>query len=452
MKILITDPIPEEGRRILSNAFQVEYVPGLSEEELRRKIAHADALVVRSETKVTARVLEGAESLKIIGRAGVGTDNIDVDFATRKGILVVNSPEGNTISASEHTMGLLLALARNIPQAHVSLHGKSWKRSQFVGVELYNKVLGVVGLGKIGREVVRRARSFQMQIIGHDPYLTPEQVEELGIEMSGLDDLCAKADFITLHVPLTRETEKIIGPRQFTLMRPEARIVNCARGGIIDEDALHEALLGKKIAGAALDVFSQEPPFSSPLLDLEEVVVTPHLGASTEEAQLKVAVAVAEQIVDFLSGKPARSPVNLPAFRPEVLGEAAPYLGLAERMGSLLAQLAEGPIQSVGLTLFGELAEISAPGEVVLSTVILKGLLSHELGDGVNYVNAAHLARTRGIQVVEGRSHKAAESSNLFLVRVKTPTGEWTCGGSLPRGSRKGRIVQLNDFRVDLVP
>lgn len=335
-RILVSDPVAEAGIEVLRQAGEVDVRTGLPREELVRIIGEYDALVVRSETKVTAEVIEAARRLRIIGRAGVGVDNIDVAAATQRGIIVVNSPEGNTIAAAEHTIALMMAMARNIPQADRSLRAGEWKRSKFVGTEVYRKTLGIIGLGKIGREVARRAKGLGMNVVAYDPFTPTEVAERIGVKLTDLNSLLAQSDFVTIHTPLNEQTRHLINAERIALMKDGARLINCARGGIVDEGALAEALRSGKLAGAAVDVFSKEPPPpDNPLIALENCVVTPHLGASTEEAQVNVAVDVAEQIVSVLRGGPARSAVNLPPIDPEMLQRIAPYLLLAEKIGKL---------------------------------------------------------------------------------------------------------------------
>ena len=345
-KVLVSDPVAAEGVAVLRRAgFDVDIRTGLAAADLKAIIGDYDALAVRSETKVTADILAAATNLKIIGRAGVGVDNIDVAAATNQGILVVNSPEGNTIAAAELTVTVLLSMARNVPQAHSSMKAGEWKRSKFVGIEVYGKTVGVIGLGKIGREVAKRLLAMEMRVVAYDPFLSVEQAAELGIRLLDLDALYTEADFITVHVPKLKETSGMIGAEAFGKMRDGVRVVNVARGGIIQEKALLDALASGKVAAAALDVWESEPVDPThPLVLHPNVVATPHLGASTEEAQVGVAVDIAEQIVDVLTGGSARSAVNMPSLAPEVLQKTAPWLRLAEKMGSLQAQLAKGNI------------------------------------------------------------------------------------------------------------
>ncbi|MFN7170274.1 MAG: phosphoglycerate dehydrogenase, partial [Candidatus Omnitrophota bacterium] len=328
MKVLVSDPLAEEGLRILKEERDLEVDIKLKqpEEALKEIIKDYDALIVRSETRVTAKIIENADKLKVIGRAGVGLDNIDVEAATKKGIIVMNAPEGNTISTAEHTLSLMLALSRNIPQADASLKKGEWERKKFMGVELYGKVLGIVGLGRIGREVAKRALSFGMKVIAYDPYLAEEKARELGIDLVERDYLFKQSDYITFHVPLTEETKNMVSEKEFRLMKKGVRIINCARGGIIDELALAKAISEGVVEGAALDVFAKEPPQDSPLLKLDKVIVTPHLGASTEEAQINVSIDIAQQVKDVLLGKGIRNAVNFPSLESHLLKLLKPYL------------------------------------------------------------------------------------------------------------------------------
>jgi D-3-phosphoglycerate dehydrogenase / 2-oxoglutarate reductase len=461
-KVLVSDPIAEAGIAQLREVADVDVKLGLSPDELKAIIGEYDALAVRSETKVTAEILAAAQNLKIIGRAGVGVDNIDVKAATEKGIVVVNSPEGNTIAAAELTVAMLLSLARNIPQADASLHAGRWDRKKYLGTEVYGKTLGVVGLGKIGGEVARRARAFEMPVVAYDPFATEEKAREYGASLVSLDELYGQSDFITLHVPLNDQTRGMVGAEQLAKMKDGVRIINCARGGLVDEAALAAAVESGKVAGAAFDVFSKEPVEpDNPLLKLPQCVVTPHLGASTEEAQVNVAIDIAEQIADVLAGRPARAAVNMPALSADALVQARPYLLLAEKIGSLHTQLARDldgrgrPIEAVEVLFQGDFGEMPT-GPV--TRAVLAGLLSPMLSDPVNLVNAPVLAQARGIKVTESRTtshgeHGAshAEYSAMLTVSAKTPTGQRTiCGTAF--APTDVRIVHLDAYHVDIPP
>lgn len=449
-RVLVSDKMSEEGLAVLRNSPGLELVvkTGLEPEALQVEIAEADALMVRSATQVTAELIAAAPRLAVIGRAGVGVDNIDIEAATKRGVVVCNSPEGNTIAAAEHTVALMLALARNIPAAATSTAAGEWKRSAFLGVELLNKTLGIVGLGKIGGEVAARALAFGMKVIGNDPFLTPERAERLGVELVELDDLFAQADFISLHIPSTKDTQRLINCETIAKMKPSVRIINCSRGPVIDEAALTQALKDGRIAGAGLDVFDKEPPVGSPLLDAPNVVLTPHLGASTEEAQLKVAVDVAQQIVDVLEGRPARSAVNVIPVSPDAMRAIEAYLPLAEKLGRLQGQLAEGPIRSVELIYAGGIANEDCR---LLTRSFLRGLLAPVIDEPVNLVNASIVAQNRGLRVVESNSRQPEDYTSLITARVSADGRDRVIAGTL-FGRREPRIVRFDDYRVDFSP
>ncbi|NCJ06862.1 phosphoglycerate dehydrogenase [Synechococcales cyanobacterium C] len=448
-KVLVSDPIDPAGLELLAQVAQVDVRTDLTPDDLIQTIPAYDALMIRSGTRVTQAVIEAANQLKIIGRAGVGVDNVDVPAATRKGIVVVNSPEGNTVAAAEHTLALMLALSRHIPDANASLKTGRWDRKRFTGVEVYKKTLGIVGLGKIGSHVAAVARSLGMKLLAYDPYLSQERAEQLGCRLVELDFLFAEADYITLHLPKTPETQHLINADTLAKMKPTTRIINCARGGIIDEQALAEALKVGQIGGAALDVFENEPLGESPLCALEgNLVLTPHLGASTEEAQINVAIDVAEQIRDVLLGLPARSAVNIPGLRPELLEQLKPYLQLAETLGNLAGQLAGGRIESLEIRLQGELA--TSDGQPIVIAA-LKGLLSQALRERVNYVNAAIEAKDRGIRVVETRDASARDYSGSIHLEAKGPLGTRSVTGAL-LGKEEIRITDIDDFPINVVP
>ena len=449
-RVLVSDDLADEGLAVLRERPSIDLVvkTRLDPAALKEELREADALLVRSATNVTADLIAAAPKLVVIGRAGVGIDNIDVDAATQRGIVVCNSPEGNTVAAAEHTMALMLALARNIPAANASVALGEWKRGAFIGVELLNKTLGVIGLGKIGSEVAVRAAAFGMKVIGHDPFVAADRAERLGIEVVDLDEVLARSDFITVHVPLTRDTHHLIGRSTLAKVKRGVRIINCSRGAAIDESALAEAIENGTVAGAGLDVFEQEPPADSPLLGLENVVLTPHLGASTAEAQLKVAVDVAQQIIDVLEGKPARSAVNVIPVSAEALRALEPYLPLAEKLGSLQGQLAERPVRSVELVYAGQLAEEDCR---LLTRAFLKGLLSPIIDEPVNLVNASLVAEGRGLQVIESRSRQSEDYVSLITSRVSADGVERAIAGTL-FGRSEPRIVRIDTYRFDFVP
>lgn len=447
--ILVSDPLAPEGIRRLKEQSDVEVHvhTDWSQQRLIGEIGRYDALVVRSGTQVNAEVIEAADRLRVIGRAGVGVDNIDVAAATKRGILVVNSPDGNTLAAAEHTVAMLLALARQIPQAHHSLvYKQEWERGRFIGVQLTGKVLGVLGLGRIGTEVARRAAGMDMKILGYDPFISADRARKLGIELASVDEICRAADFITVHTPLTKQTEGLVGERQFDLMKPGARVINCARGGIIDEAALYRAIAGGKVAGAALDVFVSEPPFESPLLQLPQVIATPHLGASTHEAQITVAVDVAESLLRALRGRPVRSSVNAPMFRFERFDLLEPYLDLCERLGNLFTALFDGGHDRLEVVYAGAAAELEASA---LSTALLKGMLSSILHEQVNFVNAPLFAEERGLSLVEIREATVDDFPNLITLRGKGPRGEVSVSGTVVQGHAP-TLVDIDGYRVNV--
>lgn len=446
MKVLVCDPISEQGIEILRKEVEVEIALNLSQEELINRIGDCEGLVVRSETQVTRDILEAGRKLKIVGRAGVGVDNIDVNAATQRGIIVVNAPEGNTISAAEHTIAMIMAVSRNIPQADSSLKARKWDRKKFMGVEVRDKVLGIIGLGRIGSEVAKRALGLEMRVLAYDPFISVDRARELGVELAAIGDILEKADYITVHTPLTKETRDLIGEKEFARMKKGVRIINCARGGIINEEALLRAVKEGRVAGAALDVFVKEPPLDSPLLGEDKIIVTPHLGATTEEAQINVAVAVAEQILNAFKGMPVKNAVNMPYVKPETMGLIAPYLPLAEKMGRLCAQLLDG-YERVEVEYSGEIAE----KEVTPITIaVLKGLLEPALGASVNYVNAPVIARERKIKVVESKSKTSEVYPSLITLKVRAGGEGKVIAGTMV--GREPRFVQIDDYHIDVAP
>nr|WP_284738464.1 phosphoglycerate dehydrogenase [Methanoculleus sp. CWC-02] len=446
---MVSDPLAEEGIDILKEFCDVDVNTGLTEDQLVAIIGDYDALLVRSGTEVTARVIDAGTKLKFIGRAGAGVDNIDTEAATRRGIVVANAPEGNTLAATEHTMAMMLSLARNIPQATASLKKGEWKRSKFMGVELNDKVLGIMGFGRIGREVAKRAQAMQMKCIAYDPFITRERAASLGVEMVPLDELFRRADVITVHTPLIKETRHVINDKTIATMRDGVRMINCARGGIIDEKALADAIASGKVAGAALDVFENEPPTDSPLLNLDRVIVTPHLGASTVEAQKNVAVSVANQCISVLSGGAAKYVVNAPMIPAEQQALVEPYAMLAQKMGSLLIQLIEGRLESLEITYGGEAATL--PNTKFVTRVILKGLLDPILQVPVNIVNAEFVAKERGIRMSETTTEEAQGFRNIISITAKTDKMTESVSGSVS-GPNRARIVSIGGYMTDLTP
>jgi D-3-phosphoglycerate dehydrogenase len=448
-RVLVSDPLAEEGIDILKEFCDVDVNTGLTEDQLVDIIGNYDALLVRSGTEVTARVIDAGAKLKFIGRAGAGVDNIDTEAATRRGIVVANAPEGNTLAATEHTMAMMLSLARNIPQATASLKKGEWKRSKFMGVELNDKVLGIMGFGRIGREVAKRAQAMQMKCIAYDPFITKERAASLGVEMVPLDELFRRADVITVHTPLIKETRHVINAETIATMKDGVRLINCARGGIIDEAALVDAIKSGKVAGAALDVFENEPPTESPLLGLDRVIVTPHLGASTVEAQKNVAVSVANQCISVLSGGAAKYVVNAPMIPAEQQALVEPYAMLAQKMGSLLIQLIEGRLESLEITYGGEAAAL--PNTKFITRVILKGLLDPILQVPVNIVNAEFVAKERGIRMSETTTEEAQGFRNIISITAKTDRMTESVSGSVS-GPNRARIVSIGGYMTDLTP
>ncbi|MEW6034653.1 MAG: phosphoglycerate dehydrogenase [Chloroflexota bacterium] len=447
MRVLVADPVAEEGIALLGQYAEVDIKLGLSQEELRSIIGDYEALVVRSETKVPASVIEKGTRLLVIGRAGTGVDNIDVGAATRKGVVVVNAPTGNTVSAAEHTIALMLALARHIPQAHASLRAGQWRRKDFMGVEVKGKVLGVVGLGNVGSEVARRAKGLEMQVIGHDPFVSPEYARNLGVELVGLNELLQKADFVTLHLPLTSETKMLLGPKELALLKPTARLINCARGGLVDERVLYEMVESGGIAGAAVDVFSQEPACDNILCGSDKVIVTPHLAASTAEAQTLVAVDVAQQVVEVLQGRSARYAVNAPLIPAEKFGVLAPFVQVASAVGRLASQLIDGQMKALLIKYDGEVASFETSA---LKAAVIRGLLEGATEERVNLVNASIIAAQRGLSVIEQKGGVSENYAGLLTVEVTTSEGVTVAAGTVFRG--EPHIVRVNSYWLDIVP
>jgi D-3-phosphoglycerate dehydrogenase len=450
-RILLSDTLSPRGIEVLRGnpAFAVDVRTGLSAEQLAEIIEPYDALVVRSATKVTREVIEQANSLKVIGRAGVGVDNVDLEAATRRGIVVMNSPSGNSVTTAEHAITMIMALARHIPAADASTKHGHWEREKFVGTEVCGKTLGVVGLGNIGSIVADRAAGLKMKVIGYDPMLAAPAASRLGIELVSLTELYQRADFITVHTPLTEETRGMVGDAAIARMKPGVRIINCARGGIVDEAALVKALKSGKVAGAALDVFVQEPPPPDhPLLQFSQVITTPHLGAATGEAQVQVAIDIAQQITDFLLNGAIRQAVNIPTLTVKELEVLGPHIRLGEQLGRLAAQIIHDAPSEVTVGLGGEAAGLNSEP---ITAAVLKGLLSHFLDVALNYVNAPFIARERGIQVVETRSREATDYINTLTLTVRTPSETHEVAGALI-GNRALRIIRIDGFRVEVVP
>lgn len=448
MKVLVSDPISQNGIDIMKKAGLEVEVKKLSSEDLIKEIKGYDALVIRSATKVTAEVINAADKLKVIGRAGSGLDNVDKISASKRGIVVMNTPGGNTITTAEHTIALMLAMARLIPQATSSMKEGKWEKKRFMGVELYNKTLGIIGIGNIGSQVARRAQALDMNVLGYDPYLSEEKAKELGIEAVDLPELYRRSDFITVHTPLTPETRNMINREAIKGMKDGVRIISCARGGIVNEKDLYDALVSGKVAGAALDVFEKEPPEGSPLLTLENVVCTPHLGAATAEAQENVAIAIAEQIVDYLVYGTVRNAVNFPSVPADLLPRIRPYINLAEKIGSFLSQIFEGGIKEVTVEYKGEASDLTvAP----ITVAILKGLLTPILEETVNFVNAPFIAKERGIEVRELKSPGVGDYATLIGLKIRSGKNMGYVAGTL-YNRKDPRVVKVNEFPIEAIP
>ena len=447
-KVLIAESLDEEGVELLKRQpdLRVDVKTGLSHDELVQKIADYDALIVRSGAQVTEEVIRAGKNLQVIARAGVGVDNIDLDAATANGIAVVNAPTGNTIAAVEHTLALMLALSRNVPQAHESLKAGSWSRSAFIGVEIRNKALGIVGLGRVGSEVARRAQSFGMRVLGYDPFINPEAARLLGIELTSLDNLFEESDFITLHTPLTPGTQNLINDESLAKMKPGARLINVARGELVDSEAVRKALDEGRLAGAAVDVFPTEPPGDDePLINHPKVIATPHLGASTREAQREVAIEVAEQVIAVLSGVSARNTVNAPFMPPEVHAVVAPFIPVADILGRLLTSLAEG--QFLGVTI-GYQGEIANHDTTLLTSTALTGLLKQVTDARVNQINAPLIAQRHGWKVSENKDSDHRHHGSLLSITLNTTVGGLTLAGTSLRD--EVHLVSVDEYWLDI--
>ena len=448
MKVLITDKINETAGKILEGTAEVEFIPTLSEDELCEKIKGYDALMVRSQTKVTKKILDSADCLKIVGRAGVGVDNVDLEAATQKGIIVVNSPDGNTNAAAEHTVAMMLALSRNIPQAAASTKQGLWERSKFTGVEVFGKTLGVIGFGKIGSHVAKVALALGMNVVVCDPYTSQEIIEKFGAKyVKSLDEFWGQCDYITIHTPKTKETTSLINKNTLNRMKKGVRIINCARGGIIDELALKEAIEAGQVAGAAIDVYENEPNIQeSPLLNCQgNVVLTPHLGASTTEAQFNVAIDVATQIKEVLSGGSAKSAVNIPALKADLIKPVQDYMQIAENLGELVTQISKGNLKTIKLSVSGNLAEHNV---LPLEVAVQKGVFSVS-NESVNFVNAPIIAKNSGINVITSKLQKDSTFLGSIEVKVITDQGEYSAVGAMI-SEHMPRIVRINDYNMSI--
>ena len=450
MKVLVSDLLGQGGMDILRKEknLQVDEKVGLKPEELKKIIGEYDAILVRSATKLTADIIEAGKKLRVIGRAGVGVDNVDLEAATKRGIIVMNTPEGNTISTAELSFSMLMAVARNIPQADAHVKKGEWKRNKFKGSELNGKTLGIVGFGRIGREVAKRAAAFNMKVMVFDPFISKESVKQYPVEFVDVPTLLKNADFITFHTPLTKETKNLLNRETFKLCKKGVRIVNCARGGIVDELALAEAIQSGQVAGAAFDVFVTEPPAADhPLLKLPQFICTPHLGAVTDEAQENVAVEVAKQAIDALNGHAFRNAVNLPNLDPDTLKGLKPWLGLSEKIGMLYTQLFEGSIKKVEIRYGGDPTRFKTTS---LTMAMLQGLLKRICGGSVNFVSAPSIAKERGITVSEGNSTDTGNFASFIDVEVMMGKQVHRIVGTL--FNDQPRIVQIDEFMIDVVP
>ena len=446
-KVLVSDPIGPEGVSLLETGADVDVKTGMKPAELLEAVGGYQALVVRSETKVNREVIEAGTDLQVIARAGIGVDNIDLDAATGAGIAVVNAPTGNTVAAAEHTLALMLAMARNVPGAHASLKSGEWRRSAFMGVEVREKTLGICGLGRVGTEVARRAQAFGMRLVGYDPFVAPDYARRIGVELLSLDDLLAESDFVTLHTPLTEGTRCMLGTRQMENIKPGARVINVARGELVDDDALLSGLESGRLGGVALDVFAKEPPEPSPLLEHPKVILTPHLGASTREAQREVAIEAAEQVLAVLKGEPARNTVNAPFVAPEVHEVLAPFVPAASTVGKLLGVLSDGQITGITVSYEGEIAHHDCR---MLQAAVLAGLLAPVSTVNVNLINAPVLARERGWNVTEQSNRMSREYASLISATLQTSNGSLTLAATSMRNET--HIVKFNDYWMDIVP
>jgi D-3-phosphoglycerate dehydrogenase / 2-oxoglutarate reductase len=449
MKVLISDNLSTCGVDILKKAgLEVEFRSKTTVEEIEKMIGDYDALIIRSATKVTAGLLEKASKLKIVGRAGSGLDNVDIPAATKKGVVVMNTPGGNTVTTAEHTIGMIFACARMIPQAYSSMKAGKWEKKKFEGVELFDKTLGIIGLGAIGGVVANRCTALGMKVLAFDPFISTEKAKQLGIELADLETIYKRSDFITLHTPKTKETAGLINKDTIAKMKDGVRIINCARGGIVNEADLYEALKSGKVAGAAFDVFEKEPPENHPLMTLDNFIATPHLGASTLEAQENVATAVAEQIVDYLIAGTVRNAVNVPSVPADQLPSLSPYINLAERMGLFAAQVIEGGLTQVTVEYSGDVSNLKLEP---VTLAALKGLLTPMIQENVNYVNAPLIAKDRGIEVKVSKSSDTREYTSLITIKVKAGAKELTVSGTL-NSKKEPRIIQVDDFPMETVP
>ncbi len=450
IKVLVSDALGDAGIDMFRavEGIAVDVKTGLPPAELQAIISDYDALVIRSATQVTEDLLEAGKKLKVVGRAGIGLDNVDIPAATRRGVVVMNTPTGNVVTTAEHAIAMMMALTRNIPQGTLSMKAGRWDKKKLQGREVFNKTLGVIGFGKIGSIVADRAKGLRMQVLVYDPFVAPEQIEKAGYESVTLDALYQRADYISVHVPKLAETTGLLNREAFDKMKDGVMIVNCARGGIVNEDDLHQAMAAGKVAGAALDVFASEPPGECRLFDLDRMICTPHLGASTREAQTNVAVAVARQIIDYLIDGTIVNAVNVPSVTGDLLQKIGPYMAVGERMGCLQAQLADGPVKTAVIEYTGDFKGMDMDP---VSTAILKGMLTPMVKYAVNFVNAPVLAREMGIKVTESTTAEAEDYTHLITLRVGTARGENVVAGTII-GRNDLKVVKINNFRLELVP
>ena len=450
MRVLVCDNLDRAGVAVFERSASVEadVENDLPPERLLEIIGRYDGLVVRSKTKVTSAVLEAGARLKAVGRAGTGVDNIDVGAATRRGVVVMNAAAGNTVTTAEHAIALLMALARKLPEASATTKAGRWEKKKFMGVEIFNKTLGIVGVGKIGSVVANRAAGLGMHVLAYDPYLSREAAAKIGVELVGLDELFARSDFVSVHTPMTEETRGIVGRDAFAKMKDGVRVINCARGGLVDEAALYDAIVAGKVAGAALDVFEREPVAADhPLLALEQVIATPHLGASTEEAQAAVGVLIAEQMVEYLERGTIRGAVNFPSLGAEQLAELRPYLALGERLGRFSGQAFGRELGEVEIEFAGDIAEYDTRP---VAQAILTGLLSPVI-ERINFVNASVVAEEQGVRVRQSTVRHARDYASVITVRTRSGEGEHEVSGAV-FGAEDQRIVRVDGFSLDAVP
>ncbi len=449
-RILISDSLSPEGIEIFKKTpgIEVDVRTKMTPDELKSVIKDYDALVIRSATRVTQEVIDCAGVLSVVGRAGIGLDNVDIPAASKRGIVVMNTPGGNAVTTGEHTIAMMLSLVRQIPQATASMKAGKWEKGKFTGHEFLNKTLGIIGTGRVGSIVADRARGLKMKVLAYDPFIAPEAAEKMGIVLASLDEIFTQADIITVHTPMTKETKGLINAAAFARMKKGVYIVNCARGGIVSEKDLYDALISGKVTGAALDVFEEEPTKNTALIALDNVICTPHLGASTDEAQINVAIAIAEQICAYLTTGEIKGAVNFPSVSAELLAVIRPYLNLAEKLGKFEAQLVSGAIKEVIIEYSGEILNYNvAP----ITISLLKGLLTPILNESVNYINAPLIARERGINVVEAKSSEVKDYTSMISVTIRTAQGDAYAAGTI-FGRQEPRIVRINKFTVEVIP